>query len=172
MRNRRGFTLVEMLLVSLLLGLVLALAVPNLIMASNLSSSCRQLVGMIRSVALAALAGKQVHRLTFNVQDGAYWASVVVQDQEKAPSDPSISGMFSLPPGIALQDVTTPERGEVASGRPFIQFSPVGRIERAQIHLTDGKDQGCARPQPGDRAGSNSGWDGGNGRITYSARAA
>ena len=137
LKDTRGFSLIELVVVLFILGLVLSVMIPNYGQGGNLASSARQLVGMIRSLHVAASSTKQLHRLYLDLDQQAYWATVVDSDQERPPADPSRARHLRLPPRIRFRDAWTFHQGKVASGRAFVQFFPVGRAERTVIHLAD-----------------------------------
>ena len=140
MRKSGGFTLIEMTLVLLLIGLVVALVIPNLVMVGSLSAASRQLSGLARTAAVSAVTQKQIHRITFNTSDNSCWVSVMKHNQEIASNDPDITGLYSLPTGISYQDVRALGHGRNSSGRPYVQFYPSGRADGAIIDITDGTD--------------------------------
>ena len=140
MINSRGYTLLELTLVLLLVGLGGALVWPNLVMVDGLSIASRQLIGLTRSAAVSAVTHKQIHRINFDFSENSSWVSVIAQNEEKPPSDPDIRSPLKLPTGVTYQNVKTLGYVRSDQGRPFVQFYPSGRADGAIIHITDGKD--------------------------------
>ena len=132
-----GFTLVEFIIVIALLGLVLALVVPMTGRVATLSSTGRQLITMIRTSSLTALATQKTHRLYLDFDQQAYWVVSVESDGERPPVDTAVAQRVVLPDSVRLQDAITLRQGKVAAGRAVIQFFPAGRVERSVIHLAD-----------------------------------
>jgi type II secretory pathway pseudopilin PulG len=132
-----GFTLVEIVIMMAILGLVLALVLPRTARAGNLSSASRQLIGMVRSLYVAASATQKVYRLYLDLDQRSYWVVTLESDGERPPADAILAQRQTLPGGIRFRDITTVAQGKVGVGRAAMQFYPAGRTDRTVIHLTD-----------------------------------
>ena len=78
-KDHSGFTLVELAVVIVVLGVMLSLVIPRLgeLGEANLKRSARHLTGMIRFLRDDSQAKKAVYRLRFDIQGGHYWAEVL-----------------------------------------------------------------------------------------------
>ena len=144
MKNR-GFTLIELAVVIVILGVMIALVVPRLgeIGDANLKRSARHLTGMIRFLHEESQAKKSEYRLRFDVQDGRYWAesfkilslSEGVGEFRKTTS--VIGGEGSLFGQTTFRDIKAGSHPD----DPYILFRPDGWVEATIIHLRDGSDR-------------------------------
>jgi prepilin-type N-terminal cleavage/methylation domain-containing protein len=137
----RGFTLIELTVVIVILGVMLALIIPRLgeLGEANLKKSCRHLTGMIRFLHDESQATKDEYRLRFDVHEGRYWVEVLNKMSEKAGEYKRFSSEMATEATLAGQttfrDVTVVSHPD----DPFIRFTPDGWVEPALIHLRDGE---------------------------------
>jgi len=134
----RGFTLFELIIVMLLLGLILLLTFPNfreLVAPRDIKRATLSFVGTMRYAQSQAATTKNKHRLIMDVKENAFW--VTVEGEEgKFVRDSSSQGRANyLPAGIIFQDVYHPERGKIREGQAYMEFSPTGWAEEGTIHL-------------------------------------
>ena len=142
-QNQKGFTLIELTIVIIVLGVMLSLVIPRLgeIGEADLKRSSRHLTGMIRFLRDEAQARKAVYRLRFDIQGGRYWAEVMTltgeQTVEFKKYHSEMAGEGELSGRTAFGDVKVGSHPE----DPYIQFTPDGWVEKAFIHLRDGDDR-------------------------------
>ena len=136
----KGFTLVELAVVIVVLGIMLSLVIPRLgeLGEADLKRSARHLTGMIRYLRDEAQARKTVYRLQFDIQGGHYAAEVLTQIGEEAVEfkrlQSEIGGEGSLSGRTTFRDVKV----ESHPDDPYIQFTPDGWVEKSFIYLQDG----------------------------------
>lgn len=135
-----GFTLIELVVVVLILGVMIALVAPTFgeIGAANLKRSTRRISGMIRFLRDDALAKKAVYRLSFDIQNGRYWAERLAVTSEQTAEfksfQSSLAGEGGLFGQTAFREVSVAGHPD----EPYILFTPDGWVESAFIHLRDG----------------------------------
>lgn len=126
-RNRRGFTLIEILVVIGIMGILMAVSYPsimNTLAARNLDNATRQVQSYLQQTKLRAVDTKIVHRVRFYQADGGYW----VYEMERLQVDGTWirvegSPRKSIPNGFNVT-ITLP-----TSGTDHIAiFSPVGAV--------------------------------------------
>ena len=138
-RNQlRGFTIVELMLVLLLLGFMLLLSFPNfreLVSPGDVKGAILGFVGTLRYAQSQAATTKHNYRLTMDVKENAFWISLEAE-KGKFSRDPSSYGQLThLPAGVIFLDVDHPERGKVRDGEAYVEFFPTGWAEECIIHL-------------------------------------
>ncbi len=152
-RNRKGFTLIELAVVIAILGIMIALVAPRMgeLGEANLKRSARHLTGMIRFLHDEAQAKKTEYRLTFDVPGGHYWAETWVYTDDVAGSgdkpafrtrelkryQSAIAGEGSLSGETKFRDIVVASHPDDA----YMLFTPDGWVEHALIHLRDGSDR-------------------------------
>jgi prepilin-type N-terminal cleavage/methylation domain-containing protein len=138
MSNRKGFTLIEVVVVLFIIGIFFLVAIPKFkdITEVNIKSASRRLSGTIRYLYSEAVFKKKVYKLVFDIDRGEYWVEVIEGNQFVVPSDPFLK-REKLPSGVYFRDITTERSlGKSGKGRgEFILFMPTGFVEPAVIHL-------------------------------------
>jgi prepilin-type N-terminal cleavage/methylation domain-containing protein len=141
--NSKGFTLIELTVVIVVLGVMLSLIIPRLgeLGEANLKRSARHLTGMIRFLHDEAQAKKDRYRLRFDITEGRYWAEVwtILSISERTAEYKRYSSEMGTEGSLSGQ--TTFRDVKVAShpDDQYIEFAPEGWVERALIHLRDGE---------------------------------
>ena len=136
----KGFTLIELVVVIVVLGVMVTLVIPAFseITGANLKRSARHLTGTIRFLRDEAEAKKTVFRLRFDVPNGHYWAEAlkVLDDRTAEFVRPAtaISTAGSLAGQTSFKDVRPMSHPD----DPYILFTPDGWVEKTFIHLRDG----------------------------------
>ena len=136
--RRGGYTLIELAMVVVVVGIMALLIVPKFRIGADLNASSRRLSGMIRFLGRESLARRQALRLALNLDDGTVTAEGLQDDGAWLALDPLLAEKETLPKGQSFRDVETLRQGKVASGRAFIFFSPEGRTDPVVIHLSAG----------------------------------
>jgi len=154
-RTVRGFTLIELTVIIVILGVMLTLIIPRLgeLGEANLKRSARHLTGMIRFLKDESQARKVVYRLQFDIPAGHYWAEARTQVDDRTWEfkrfQSEIGSEGSLSGNTTFRDIKVSSHPDEA----FIEFTPDGWVENALIHLKDGDDKPftlIVRPLTGD----------------------
>ena len=166
MKNSRGFTLLEIMVVLAILGGIMAIAIPKLKKTNNNAKAVmRELSVLFTEVRHYARLKNATYRIVFNLKgkEDSYFVeasnhevAIKSQAKEKAISEMSKedrpSSPFSkvdkplkkekvLPDNLTIKSVETKSRTEpITKGVAYIYFSPEGLVEQSVIQLTNGKD--------------------------------
>ena len=143
--GRRGFTLLELLVVILLLGVVTALVAPRIVTTNGaaLQTSARSTAALLRYLGERANGSKDVYRLHFDLAgNGIRVARRLPGGEETAPEDPMLRRRV-LEDGVRISDVQTPRLGKVTEGKLLVDVGPAGLGELLVIHLAAGRDESC-----------------------------
>lgn len=136
-----GFTLIEILLVVLLLGVVAGLAIPNfsqLYSNLQLSETTKNVAFLMRYAQGRAIIKKKLHRFEFDTVKNQCWlmqeADANAEKRDEGVDFQPISGKMgqslSLPEGITLE-----------TDKPLILFYPDGKIDKARLYLHDSRNR-------------------------------
>ncbi len=141
--HSKGFTLIELTIIIVILGVMLSLIIPRLgeIGEANLKRSARHLTGMIRFLRDESQATKAVYRLRFDVQAGRYWAEVMTVTSDKTVEFMKYSSAMGSEGSLSGQTTFRDVKVAGHPDDPYIQFTPDGWVENALIHLRDGDEK-------------------------------
>jgi general secretion pathway protein H len=146
-----GFTLIELILVLFIVGLLFAAVFPKVsgLGRGDLKLSSRHLIRTVQLILDRSTSTKRLYRLHYDLDNQQYWASVLQEDGEFVPVDPTVLTRVTLSKPIRIEDVTTLRQGKVTEGEAYTQFYPTGMVEKTLLHLTKGdEDQVTLIVQP------------------------
>jgi prepilin-type N-terminal cleavage/methylation domain-containing protein len=135
--NSRGFTLIELAIVILVIGIVAAITMPRvggMLDRRRMERSINVLRGMTRYLQSRAAATKRTYRLTFDldkqVVSSCYLtASGCQSDRNRVTSD------YHFPDTIEVLDVVNAAGEKIQQGEASTHFHPSGLVEPSLIHL-------------------------------------
>jgi len=139
----RGFTLLELAIVIFIMALMFALAVPYTggYRKARLKSEARRLAGRASYLFDEASAQKVILRLVFDLDHQVYGVMRLDPYAMPTPSfgpDHSSAGTpVTMPPSIAIRDVTVGDLGTFNAGTVATQFYPEGYVDATLIHMID-----------------------------------
>jgi prepilin-type N-terminal cleavage/methylation domain-containing protein len=140
--NKQGFTLVELLLVIVLIGVVLVLAVPSMrdvLTGDNLKKASRQFIGLERKLRGEAIRDQIDYILCLDLPNSAYW--VVTSDMTPEKQDEIKKIPKHLPSDIAILDVVGENNKKQSDGEVRIKFGKNNICSPAVIHLAYEEDK-------------------------------
>lgn len=153
MRDRKGFTLLELMVVVLLISAFVFIAIPKIKSGTeiNIKSASTNLTGTIKYLYNEAAFKKNIYRLVFDIDTGEYWVEVL-DNNEYVVSNEYLLKKRTLPAGVHFKDVVTERtlnRNKLDDQKEFILFLPTGFVEPAVIHLvTDSEDYYTLQTKP------------------------
>jgi prepilin-type N-terminal cleavage/methylation domain-containing protein len=137
--GRRGFTLLELLAVLLVIGIILGLTLPRIssLTQANLRTQARLLSGSIRLTYNLAVMNKKNFRIAFDLDQQSYQIEVRVEN-EYVPVTSEILKPRTLPDGVWIRQVSIADRAcDHDCRKEYLYFSPYGYVEEAAIYLTN-----------------------------------
>lgn len=135
--DQRGFTLIELAVVVLLIGLFSALVIPRLPWVGEdvLKASARRLAGVIKYYYNEAVLKKHTYRVVFNLEEQSFGVVQWEDDGTLVPVDgPGRSQR--LRGDTRFRDVELLGRGSSSRGEVTAEIQPSGWIDPTVIHLT------------------------------------
>ncbi len=142
-RAARGFTLVELAMVILVLGIVMATVMPRFVGTlerQHLRSTINIVQGTVRYLYAYAALTKRVYRLTFDLDRQVM--SVCYLDGETCRLEASRElREYVFPANIRVLDVVSPQGVKTREGEAVTHFFPEGLVEPSVIHLATVSNQ-------------------------------
>ena len=135
--HKKGYTLVELIVFVLLIGLVLTLAAPrlrNALTGDNLKGAARKMIGIINNLRNEAIREQMDYALNFDLEVNRFWiSSGSMTDEERAVVREEGS---NLPGDIHIDDVWMKGKGKIVEGVTRIRFTRRGYTRKSAIHLS------------------------------------
>ena len=141
--GKRGFTLIELTMVILLLGMFLSLAIPRLrdsVLKDSLKNSSRRLIGYITEMRNMAIRDNVDCYLMFDLDSNRLWIdSTLMEEEERIYSRETA---YTFPDEVEIIDILFRDEGEKTTGETGIRFTREGYIRPSIIHLgsEDGRE--------------------------------
>lgn len=138
-RTSRGFTLIELVLVMLIIGLLLALVAPTMggfMRSQRLDQSARTVAAMLKQARVSAAADARPHRLVIDTDDNTCWLEELTPEGFDRPES-SDGRVIELGDDLLVEL----EGGETEGSLLTVRVEPDGTGELAQITLTRTRDQ-------------------------------
>lgn len=136
--NRKGYTLIEISVVIVLVGVMLLLAVPKVrdtLTGDRMRTAVRNLSGTARELKASAVREQVDYLLHLDLDRGQVWNT----RDDMTPDDRTLrrSQARPLPPGVRIADVAFADEGKKNQGEVIIRFFRQGYVQPAAIHLAD-----------------------------------
>ena len=134
--NKRGFTLVELLLVIMLLVIMVALAVPSIrdtITGDDLKKASRQLIGLERKLRVDAVRDQIDYILCFDLANSTYW--VIASDMTPEKQNEMKKRPQHLAAGVNILDIVDEKGKKKSTDEARITFARNNICSPAVIHL-------------------------------------
>ncbi len=145
----RGFTLIELVLVMLIVALLLAVVAPSLgglLRSQRLDQSARTVAAMLREARTHAAAEARPVRVVIDTEDNTCWLEVLTPEGFERPRS-TTGRVLELGDNLTIELIGGTEEGSLL----MVRVEPDGTGELAQITLTretDGKQLAVACKTP------------------------
>jgi type II secretion system protein H len=137
-RTTRGFTLIELVLVMLIIGLMLTIVVPSmggLLKSQRLDQGARTIAGMLKEARVRAAGDAKAYRMVIDTEDSTCWLEVLTPQGFERPES-SVGKIVDLGDDLMFEL----EGGTEEGTRLMVRVEPDGMAELAQVTVTRKQD--------------------------------
>lgn len=137
-KNKRGFTLIELMVVMLLISIILAVAIPRFDSTPFQDPGkklSRWMINTVRHLRASAIQEQQIQSLVVDLSEQRMWmANEGMSEEEQAAA---AEKAFDLDSSMRMVNAQYPDQERINSGTIEIRFYPAGYSDRVLIHLED-----------------------------------
>lgn len=134
--GKKGFTLIELIVVVVLIGIMLTLTIPRFrysLTTNDLNYTTRRLIGLVKGLRDRAVRENKDYSFHIDFNANRFWAGFEAMTQEEqALADEKA---FVAPTSVRILDVWSKSRGKQAMDSAVVRFSRKGYVEQTMIHL-------------------------------------
>ena len=133
--NARGYTLLELIVVIILLGLMFGLTVPKFrqaVLSDTLDATSLRVIGLVENLRERAISDQVSYVLHLDIRGKKLWAFAVNATEEE--QETARERAYQLPADVKIEDIWSWSNGKLYE-EATIHFSRKGYIEQAMIHL-------------------------------------
>jgi prepilin-type N-terminal cleavage/methylation domain-containing protein len=133
--NAKGYTLIELIVVIILLGLMFGLTIPKFrqtVLRDSLDATSLRIIGLVKDLRERAISDQVTYILHFDIREKKLWAfaSTVSEEEQEAAEERA----YRLPDEVEIEDIWSWSRGKLYEDAT-IRFSKKGYVEQSMIHL-------------------------------------
>ena len=136
--SKKGFTLIELIVVLALVSIVLFFAVPrfqNTVPSNSKKITARWIIANTRALRVNALKNQKRYVMYIDLDNGIMWTGR--EDMTAEETETAAKKSFQLPDDMKFIDVEYPGREKVTTGRADIFFYKENYSQTAFIHVED-----------------------------------
>jgi prepilin-type N-terminal cleavage/methylation domain-containing protein len=133
--NARGYTLIELIVVIVLLGLMFGLTVPKFrqaVLSDRLDATSLRIIGLVADLREKAISDQVSYVLHFDLREKTLWSFAATASEEE--QEEARERAYQLSADVNIEDIWSWSRGKLYE-EATIHFSKKGYIEQSMIHL-------------------------------------
>lgn len=134
-RTAKGYTLIELIVVLILLGLIFGLAVPKIrqaVLSDNLDATALRIIGLVENLREKAINDQVTYIFHIDLRGRKLWAFAADASEEE--QETARENAYLLPPDVRIEDIWSWTGGRLYDNATIL-FSRKGYIEQSMIHL-------------------------------------
>ena len=140
--DNRGFTLLELIIVSILIGIMLVVSIPtlrNTFIDDQLNSTSRKIIGFVNGVRELAAREQQPYFLYIDMTEDRIWYEKDMKAEIKEEVEEKMEDRqrLNFPAEVRISEIWTRSEGVYSDDQNRIWVSPKGYMDQTVLHLTD-----------------------------------
>jgi prepilin-type N-terminal cleavage/methylation domain-containing protein len=138
--HERGFTLIELIVVTTLIGIMLALTVPtlrNTVFTDPLKTTTRKLIGLVTGVREVAVRSQQPYLLHISRLENRIWFEPEGVKSGSAESVTEKKGELIFPESVRISGILLEDDGDLAQDQLVVWVSKQGYMIDILLQIED-----------------------------------
>jgi prepilin-type N-terminal cleavage/methylation domain-containing protein len=138
----RGFTLIELMVVMLLISIVLAVVIPRFDggpFQDPMKKFSRWMINTVRHLRSAAVQKQKIQTMVVDLGSQRIWFTSGESSADDGSEDAAVAqkNAYAIDKSMHITNIQFPKKDPVASGIVEIRFYPEGFSDQVLIHLED-----------------------------------
>ena len=142
LRQERGFTLIELIIVVSLISIMLFLYIPKFqeaVMVDSTKRVSRWIIGKVQALKESSVSNWKLYVFHIDLDNNRMWVTNELMSEEEMQN--AEQQVFELPDDINLLDVEYPGKDKILFGQADIYFYKKGYSDKALIHIEDSSNK-------------------------------
>ncbi len=138
--NEKGFTLIELIVVTFLIGIMLSISIPSLRNAffnDPLKATARKIIGLVTGVRELAVRSQQPYLLHISQLENRIWYEKEAEGKENAENDTSYGNEISFPESVKISEILTGDSDSSSKDGTVIWISKQGYMIDTIVRIND-----------------------------------
>ncbi|NOR25561.1 MAG: prepilin-type N-terminal cleavage/methylation domain-containing protein [Desulforhopalus sp.] len=139
-RDEKGFTLIELIVVTFLIGIMLSISIPSLrntFFTDPLKASTRKIIGLVTGVRELAARSQQPYLLHISQMENRIWYEKEVEGEKKQENDTLQPEELLLSEAVKITEVSVSDSDGSSQDHIVIWVSKQGFISEMIIRIED-----------------------------------
>jgi prepilin-type N-terminal cleavage/methylation domain-containing protein len=138
--GEKGFTLIELIVVTALIGIMLSISIPSLrntLFTDPLKATTRKVIGLVTGVRELAVRSQQPYLLHISQLENRIWYEKEIEGEENKENDTLKGGGLLFPESVKISGIWMGDDGGSSQDQTVIWISKQGYMDNTIIRIED-----------------------------------